>query len=280
MTIEPQARSLRPAVLPTNARAARTWGAGGQKYDEVSRGIADAIEHAVQALDPKPHEHVLDVATGTGWAARSIAARGATVTGVDLGAEVIEAARALSTGIDFLIGDAEALPFPDAHFDALISTFGVMFVRDPEAAASELARVIRPGGRVVLANWAVSGSVHEMFKLIRSYRPTEQSPAPSPFEWGETGRVQELLGEHFELEFEEGSSFFRPESGQAAWSTFSTGFGPVVSLLEELGPQEAAALESEFVAFHEAHRSTSGIVLPRPYVITRARRVSKRKSAS
>ena len=149
MTIEPQARSLRPAVLPTNARAARTWGAGGQKYDEVSRGIADAIEHAVQALDPKPDEHVLDVATGTGWAARSIAARGATVTGVDLGAEVIEAARALSTGIDFLIGDAEALPFPDARFDVVIAGAVLHFAADRadlRAQVDELWRVLAPGG--------------------------------------------------------------------------------------------------------------------------------------
>ena len=182
----PPTRNAPTAVLPTNAQAARTWGAGGEKYDQISRGIADAIEHAVDALDPQPGEHILDVATGTGWAARSIAARGAVVTGVDLGAEVIEAAKALSTGIEFRIGDAEALPFPDNHFDAVISTFGVMFARDPEAVAAELARVVRPGGRISLANWAVGGSVHDMFKLIRSYKPAEEKPAPSPFEWGKT----------------------------------------------------------------------------------------------
>ena len=280
MTAEHQAQPSRPVVLPTNIQAARTWGAGGEKYDQVSRGIADAIEHAVDALDPQPGERILDVATGTGWAARRIAARGATVTGVDLGTEVIEAAKELSSNIDFRVGDAEALPFPDNHFDAVISTFGVMFARDPEAVARELARVVRPGGRVSLANWAIGGSVHDMFQLIRSYKPAEQNPAPSPFEWGSSGRVVELLGDHFEVEFESGTSFFQPESGEKAWATFSIGFGPVVTLLEVLSDEKAETLKAEFIAFHEVHRMGTGIVMRRPYVITKATRVSESKRAS
>jgi ubiquinone/menaquinone biosynthesis C-methylase UbiE len=280
MNTEPQSQSPQPAVLPTNLQAARTWGAGGEKYDQVSRGIADAIEHAVDALDPQPGERILDVATGTGWAARRIAARGAIVTGVDLGAEVIEAAKALGTGIDFRVGDAEALPFPDNHFDAVISTFGVMFARDPEAVARELTRVVRPGGRISLANWAIGGSVHDMFQLIRSYKPAEQNPTPSPFEWGSSARVLELLGDHFEIEFESGTSFFQPESGATAWATFSTGFGPVVALLEVLSAEKAEALKADFIAFHEAHRMGAGIVMRRPYVITKATRVRESQRAS
>lgn len=269
-------------VLSTNLQAARTWGAGGERYDQVSRGIADAIEHAVDALDPQPGERILDIATGTGWAARRIAGRGATVTGVDFGAGVIEAAKQLShgAGIDFQVGDAEALDFPDHSFDAVISTFGTMFARDAEAVAFELARVVRPGGRVSLANWAVGGSVHEMFKLIRSHKPAEDNPAPSPFEWGKTARVIELLGDHFELDFEVGTSFFRPESGAKAWATFSVGFGPVVTLLEVLSADRAEALKNDFITFHEAHRNGEGIVMRRPYVITKARRIAESKRAS
>lgn len=269
-------------VLSSNIQAARTWGAGGEGYDQISRGIADAIAHAVSALDPQPGERVLDIATGTGWAARSIAARGAAVTGVDLGPGVIEAAKALSPGaeIDFRVGDAEALDFPDGHFDAVISTFGVMFARDPDAVASELARVVKPGGRVSLANWAVGGSVHDMFRLIRSYKPVEENPAPSPFEWGKKERVLELLGRHFEIEFEVGTSFFRPESGERAWETFSAGFGPVVTLLQTLSPARAEGLKHDFISFHERHRNGAGIVVRRPYVITKARRVARAQRAS
>lgn len=280
MSTELQNEESPAAVLPTNLQAARTWGAGGEKYDEVSRGIADAIEHAVDALDPQPGERVLDVATGTGWAARRVAARGAVVTGVDLGAEVIEAAKVLGPGIDFRVGDAEALPFPDDHFDAVISTFGVMFARDPEAVAKELARVVRPGGRISLANWAIGGSVHDMFQLIRSYKPVEKSPGPSPFEWGRSSRVRELLGAHFDVEFENGTSLFQPESGEKAWATFSAGFGPVVALLEVLGAEKAQALKAEFIDFHEAHRMGSGIIMRRPYVIAKATRVVESKKAS
>ncbi|MBW1763081.1 MAG: class I SAM-dependent methyltransferase [Deltaproteobacteria bacterium] len=254
MTTQPQIQPTQPAVLPTNIQDARTWGAGGEKYDQVSRGIADAIDHAVDALDPQPGEHILDVATGTGWAARRIAQRGATVTGVDLGEEVIE--------------------------DAVISTFGVMFARDPEAVARELGRVVRPGGRISLANWAIGGTVHDMFQLIRSYKPAEANPAPSPFEWGSAGRVTELLGDCFDIEFESGTSFFRPESGEQAWATFSVGFGPVVTLLEVLSEEKAEALKNEFIDFHEAHRIGSGIVMRRPYVIAKATRVNENERAS
>lgn len=280
MTAETQTQQTTPAVLPTNIQAARTWGAGGEKYDQVSRGIADAIDHAVDALDPQPGERVLDVATGTGWAARRIADRGAIVTGVDFGEEVIEAAKQLGTGIDFRVGDAEALPFPDDHFDAVISTFGVMFARDPEAVAAELARVVRPGGRISLANWAIGGSVHNMFQMIRSYKPVDTNPAPSPFEWGSANRVIELLGEDFDLEFESGTSFFQPESGAKAWATFSVGFGPVVTLLNVLSEEKAEALKNEFIAFHESHRMGSGIVMRRPYVVTKATRIRESKRAS
>jgi hypothetical protein len=119
-----------------------------------------------------------------------------------------------------------------------------------------------------------------MFQLIRSYKPAEQNPAPSPFEWGSSGRVVELLGDHFDVAFESGTSFFQPESGEKAWATFSTGFGPVVTLLQVLSNERAEALRADFIAFHEAHRMGAGIVLRRPYVITKATRVSESKRAS
>jgi hypothetical protein len=139
---------------------------------------------------------------------------------------------------------------------------------------------VRPGGRIALANWAIGGSVHDMFQLIRSYRPADPNPAPSPFEWGRAARVVELLGEELEVEFEAGTSLFQPESGEKAWGTFSAGFGPVVKLLEVLSDDKAAALREEFIAFHEAHRDGTGIVMRRPYVITKARRIDARSKAS
>jgi len=262
-----------PEVLPHNRSSARAWGAGGRAYDRISRHIADAIEHAVDRLDPRPGERILDVATGTGWTARRIAARGALVTGVDIGEEVVATARELSPdgAIDFRVADAEALPFPDGHFDAVASTFGVMFCARPERAASELARVLKPTGRLALATWSPTGSVREMFELIRSYQrtaPTAGAPAPSPFDWGDTNRQVELLGEAFDLGFEEGTSYYRERDGAAAFDTFADGFGPVVTLLDELDEETAENFRHEFELFHERHRTGVGVLVPRDYVVT------------
>ena len=103
-------------ILPYNQRAAATWGSAGRDYDRISEAVADALAHLVNRIDPQPGERFLDVATGTGWTARLVAARGATVTGVDIGAGVIEAAEALAPDIG--IGPMLSLP-------ASVATLGV-----------------------------------------------------------------------------------------------------------------------------------------------------------
>jgi 2-polyprenyl-3-methyl-5-hydroxy-6-metoxy-1,4-benzoquinol methylase len=116
-----------PSVLSHNLKAGATWGSGGEAYDIISDSITDGIDHVVNRVWPKPGERFLDIATGTGWTARRLAARGARVTGIDIGEGVIEAAKRLAPGITFQVGDAEALTFDDASFDGVTSTFGVMF---------------------------------------------------------------------------------------------------------------------------------------------------------
>lgn len=142
------------AIQPHNAKAAATWGSGDAEYDRISESIADSIEHLLNRLDVQPGERVLDLATGTGWTARRLAQKGAPVTGLDIGEGVIEAAKHLAgkanLDIEFLVGDAEATELPDASFDAITSTCGVMFASKPEAVARELARLCRPGGRIGL----------------------------------------------------------------------------------------------------------------------------------
>ena len=102
-------------IQPHNLRAAAVWSRGGKAYDEISRGIADAIEHCVLRLNPQPDETVLDLSTGTGWTSRLVARRGATVMGVDIAEELLEAARARAEAerleIDYRVADAERLPF-------------------------------------------------------------------------------------------------------------------------------------------------------------------------
>jgi SAM-dependent methyltransferase len=254
-----------------NERPAAVWSSGGKAYDEISRGIADAIEHCVYRLNPQPGERILDLSTGTGWTSRVVARRGASVIGADIAGDLLEAARAKAAAeglkIEYQIGDAENLPFADGEFDAVVSTFGVMFASRPEAAAAELARVVRPGGRIALTTWLSDSSVFEMFQVMKRYMPAPPptSPAPrSPFEWG---RV-ELLGSTFDLHFEKGMSFYREPDAAAAWHTFSEGYGPTRMLANSLDADRRATLREEFIAFHAGFPTALGICVPREYWVT------------
>ncbi|MGH8709890.1 MAG: class I SAM-dependent methyltransferase [Burkholderiales bacterium] len=256
-----------------NIKAAATWGAGGLNYDRISQTIADAIEHCVIRLAPKPGERILDVATGTGWAARRLAARGASVTGIDLGADLIEAAKACAAEarltIDFQVGDAETLSFEDHSFDAVISTFGVMFVSKPEAAAAELARVCKKGGRIGLMTWPADGTIAGLFKVMKPYMTAPATPPPpSPFEWGSRERVQQLLGAAFDLHFETGTTVLREPSGLAVWELFVKGYGPTKVLAAALDPERREGLKRDFIAYHDGFRSELGVAMPRDYLVT------------
>jgi SAM-dependent methyltransferase len=265
--------AIHDGIQPHNERPAAVWSAGGRDYDQISRGIADAIEHGVVRLNPQPGERILDLATGTGWTSRAIARRGATVIGVDIAADLLVAARAKAEAealpIQYRLGDAESLPFDTGEFDAVISTFGIMFASRPEAAAEELARVCRKGGRIALTTWASDGNLFKMFQVMKRYAPPPPSPAPpSPFEWGRTERIQQLLSPPFTLRFEKGISYYREPSGEAAWNTFSTGYGPTRLLAASLDPAVRSMFREDFVAFHDGFRTELGICVPREYCLT------------
>ena len=260
-------------IQPHNQKPAGVWNSGGERYEEISRGIADSIEHCVLRLNPQPGERILDLATGTGWTSRLVARRGAKVVGVDLGAELVATAtqRAKAEGLDieYRVGDAERLPFADGEFDAVISTCGIMFATRPEAAAAELARVCRKGGRIALTTWLSDSNLFKMFLVMKPFMAPPPTPAPpSPFEWGRTERIQELLGQAFDLKFEKGTSYYREPSGEAAWETFSTGYGPTKSLAASLDDAKRAELKRDFIAFHDGFRTDLGICVPREYWVT------------
>jgi SAM-dependent methyltransferase len=260
-------------IQPHNERPAKVWSAGGNNYNEISRGIADSIEHAVLRLNPRPGEQVLDLATGTGWTSRLVARRGATVTGVDIATGLLEAAERQAAAeqlpIRYLQGDAEDLPFDDESFDAVVSTCGVMFASRPEAAAQELARVVRPGGRIALTTWTSDGNLFKMFQVMKPFMPAPPAPAPpSPFEWGNPDRIRQLLAESFELKFERAVSYYREPSADAAWNTFSTSYGPTKMLADSLEPSRRDQLRADFIAFHAGFPTALGICVPREYWLT------------
>jgi SAM-dependent methyltransferase len=268
---------MKGQVETHNQRPAAVWSSGGDTYNEVSRQISTAIEHCVRRVDPQPGERILDLATGTGWTSRLLARAGAKVTGADIAADLIAAAqaRAKAEGLDiaYEIGDAEKLPYPDGSFDAVVSTFGVMFVSKPEASAAELARVVRKGGRIGLATWAPDGNVFKMFTVMRPYMPPPPTPAPpSPFAWGSRERVRELLAGNFDLRFESGTAVYYDRDGATAWRVFSTGYGPTKALAGSLDEARRAALQRDFETFHDGFTTELGIAVPREYLITIGRR--------
>ncbi|MES2356075.1 MAG: class I SAM-dependent methyltransferase [Pseudomonadota bacterium] len=260
------------SIQPHNIKAAATWGAGGMAYDRISETIADAIEHCVARLAPEPGERVLDIATGTGWTARRLATRGTIVTGIDLGVDLIEAAKVYASKADltinFQIGDAERLPFGDQTFDAITSTFGVMFVAQPEDAAAELARVCKKGGKLALLTWPADGAMDGLFKVMKPYMTIPASPPPSPFEWGNAKRQQQLLGQSFDLRFETGTTVLRRPDGAAVWELFVDAYGPTKALAAALDPEKRERLQRDFIAYHESFRSELGIAMPREYLLT------------
>lgn len=216
-------------------------------WDRLAQTNAPSHAVLVEALQPRPGERWLDVGTGSGGVALRAARAGAVVTGVDIAPEAIEEARKGGEA-EFLVADAQALPFPDASFDVVASAFGVNFAPDHSAAARELARVCRPGGRLGLTLMPKNSRAGEMWTLIRRF---DGANGDHPADWSE--RVDDLLGEWFDLEWERRES--PPEADapapEAAWEFFQESFGPLRDLVSRLSDDAVAELRAEFIAIRE-----------------------------
>jgi len=180
---------------PLTARVRATWTSGD--FGRIARAYELGAAQFITRLGLEPGERVLDVATGTGNLAIPAARTGAVVTGVDIAPNLLTQAKARAASESlvarFDVGDAEALPYGDDEFDTAVSMFGAMFAARPERAASELLRVVRPGGRIVMANWTPTSFIGEMLKATSRYAPPAAG-VPSPLLWGTEQAVRERLG--------------------------------------------------------------------------------------
>jgi len=205
---------------------------------------------------------VLDVAAGNGNAALAAARRGGLVTATDYVDELLGRAgdRASADGlaIELVPADAERLPFDDATFDVVLSTFGVMFAPQPEVAAAELLRVTRPAGRIGLANWTPAGFVGQMFRIVGGYVPPPAG-LPSPLEWGDRSRLHELLGHGVSsLDVRSTTFVFRYRSPRHWVDAFRTQYGPVLKAFAALDDSGRDALDADLLALARAHDATAG----------------------
>lgn len=186
---------MAPDMAALKARLKSTWESGD--YGVFAKYLEPGALGFFRRLPLEKQMSLLDVACGAGQLTIPAAKRGLDVIGLDLAQNLVDQARekARMQGLDIRIeqGDAETLPFKDASFDAVMSLFGSMFAPRPEMVASEMMRVCRPGGKIIMGNWTRSGHIGQMFAVIGKYAPP---PAifPSPLLWGDEARVRERFG--------------------------------------------------------------------------------------
>lgn len=250
-------------------RQSAAW--SGAPFEKVAASIADVHETVVDQLGAAQGVEWLDAACGTGELAFLAAAAGAHVTGMDFADSLVATARRQADDrglhIHFDVGDVEAMPYGDDQFDVVSSTFGVMFAPNHAATAAELARVVRPGGRLGLACWTPAGGVGQMFKLLAQFQPPPPEGAGNPLAWGDEAHARELLGDAFDLTIEERTSTHREASGQAYWDFMLSGFGPLKTLEKSLDPERLGELSRTWLEFADTMHEGDGIAHHRQYLL-------------
>jgi len=257
-------------LAAVKARQQVAWSTGN--YALIGSTLQIVGETLCEALDLRAGMRVLDVAAGNGNATLAAARRWCEVTSTDYVPTLLDSARrraeANGYAIDFQQADAENLPFADAAFDAVVSTFGVMFTPDQDKAASEMARVCRPGGHIGMANWTPESFIGQVFKTIGKYIP----PAPgvkSPALWGTRARLEELFGQAAaEIRTTERAFVFRYRSSQHWLDMFRTYYGPMNKAFAALDASGQQAFAQDLLDLM-ARLNQSGdatLVLPSPYL--------------
>ncbi|HEU4538940.1 MAG TPA: methyltransferase domain-containing protein [Polyangiaceae bacterium] len=257
-------------------RQQTAWASGD--YAVIGTTLQLVGELLAEACDLRWDERVLDVAAGNGNATLAAARRGCHVTSTDYVAGLLERgaerARAERLNVSFLTADAEALPFADASFDAVLSTFGVMFAPDQATAARELLRVVRPGGRIGMANWTPEGFVGQMFKTLGRHLPPPAGAQP-PSLWGVEAHLRTLFGERAAAVDVTRRVFnFRYRSAAHFVDVFRSWYGPVHKAFAALPAEQGEALERDLIdLLNGLNRGGAGsLVVPGEYlevVVTR-----------
>jgi ubiquinone/menaquinone biosynthesis C-methylase UbiE len=252
-----------------------TWASGD--YAVIGTTLQIVGESLCEAVDIAAGSRVLDVAAGNGNASLAAARRGADVTATDYVEALLDRARvrAEADGLPLTtqVADAEALPFEDATFDSVLSTFGVMFTPNPDRSSAEMLRVCRPGGRIGLANWTPEGFVGQMFKIVGQHNPPPAG-VPSPLAWGTDARLQQLFGADAKVDIARRHFVFRFRSAEDYFETFKAFYGPLVKAWAALDADGQLSLQTQLEALADGadRKTTDGLTIPSEYlevVVTR-----------
>jgi SAM-dependent methyltransferase len=252
------------------ARQQAAWASGD--YAVIGTTLQIVGERLAEACDLRWDEEVLDVAAGNGNATLAAARRGCRVTSTDYVQALLDrgAERAAADRLEarFEVADAEALPFPRASFDAVLSTFGVMFTPDQAKAAAELARVCRPGGRIGLASWTPGGFIGRMFKVLRRHLPPPSGLSP-PSLWGDQAHLAALFGDEVaQIQATRQIFNFRYRSAAHFVEVFRTWYGPVHKAFAALPADKGADLERDLVELMQELNvgGPNSLVIPGEYL--------------
>jgi ubiquinone/menaquinone biosynthesis C-methylase UbiE len=259
-----------PSLSAIKDRQQKTWTSGD--YARIGNTLVIMGELLCEAVDVHAGDKVLDVATGSGNTAISAARRFCDVTGIDYVPELIEQARKRAEvegmSITFDVGDAEDLPYPDASFDVVLSTLGVMFAPNQEKVAEELLRICRSGGKIGLANWTPDGFIGNMFRTLGKHVPPPPGIKPPPL-WGTEERLRELLGEDIaSLEVTRRSYMFRYPSAGHFVEYFRSYYGPTLKAFESLEPEGQRSLAEDLEELLTQWNSSGDatVVVPSDYL--------------
>ncbi|HSZ98404.1 MAG TPA: class I SAM-dependent methyltransferase [Bradyrhizobium sp.] len=240
-----------PELAALKSRQQVAWSSGN--YAVVGTTLQIVGEQLCEAMDLRAGSKVLDVAAGNGMVSLAAARRWCDVTSTDYVPALLESgrARAAANGlsIKFMEADAESLPFDDASFDAVVSTFGVMFAPNQAQAASEMMRVCKRGGRIGLANWTPDGFIGQVFKTLGKYLPPPPAGAKSPALWGTRAALDEMFGSQAgSIKAEPRFFNFRYKSAEHFLEVFKTFYGPVLKAFAALDAAAQQDLHNDLYA--------------------------------
>jgi len=265
-TSEPAGPDL--SAIKTKQQA--TWASGD--YAVIGTTLQIVGESLAEAIDLRAGERVLDVAAGNGNASLAAARRFAEVTSTDYVPALLERGRvradAEGLAVAFKVADAEALPFADASFDVVLSTFGVMFTPDHTRAAREMLRVTREGGRIGLANWTPESFIGQLFKVVGVYLPPPAGLTP-PARWGTEPHIVSLFGSQAaDIQCTRRYFNFRYRSNAHWIQIFRDFYGPVFKSFTALDAPRQAALERDITDLLERFNTggTNSLVVPSEYL--------------
>lgn len=257
-------RSVRVLALATDPVVRRnraTWVAGD--FERIAAGYRSGADDFVGRLGITRGECVLDVACGSGNLTLPAARRGAVTVGVDIAPNLLDIARGRAAdeglAISFDEGNAEALPYDDGAFDTVITMFGAMFAPRPQLAAAELLRVVRPAGRIAMANWTPASFVGAMLKAHVAMVPPPAG-VPNTLLWGDEATARERLAESRSLSLTRRSIYLEfPVSPADVVQLFRDYYGPTVRTFEALDDRGRAKLFADLVSlWSDANEATDG----------------------